>query len=269
MIAPRVPTTDVPGPQLHAHVQSRLDAFVAARRRRLEVLEAGCGSLSHLRLRGDLHIVGIDVSARALAQNDALHERIEADLQTCEIDRSRYDLVVCCDVLEHLATPAAVVRKLLAAVKPDGLVLLAVPNVRSMKGLVAKYTPFRFHVLVHRLIYGAKAGTAPGYEVFPTYLRSAIAPGSLVAMARRAGLDVEFFTTYEGGMQRRLRERCGLVGRRWQLFRLLVRSLSLGTIDAAASDCLLLLRRPASGADAVSGDASGGAVGAAHGRRRA
>jgi SAM-dependent methyltransferase len=259
----------MPGPRVHAHVQSLLDRYVAARNDRLEVLEAGCGSLNNMRLHGDVHVVGVDVSPEALAQNTALHVRVQADLQTCEIAPSRYDLVVCCDVLEHLARPTGVMRKLLAAVKPDGLLLVAVPNVLSIKGLVAKYTPFSFHVLVHRLVYGAKAGRTPGFEVFPTYLRYAIAPRSLVAMARRAGFDVEFFTTYEGGMQRRLRERYGLAGRRWVACKALVRWLSLGAIDAEATDCLLLLRRPASGADPAAESLRAASAGAGRRRHRA
>jgi SAM-dependent methyltransferase len=196
-----------------------------------------------MRLGGNAHIVGIDVSAEALAQNTTIHEGIQANLETSDLGDSEYDLIVCWDVLEHLAEPTNVISKFLRAVTPGGLVLLALPNVRSLKSLVAKYTPLSFHLLVHRLIYGQRAGVAPGYEVCPTYLRYSIAPRAIVKLATHHGFDVDFFSTYESGMQRRFRENFGLVGRLWQVACVLVRLLSVGIIEAEATDCVLILRR--------------------------
>ena len=224
-------------------LQSTLDRFFAEQPRRIKVLEAGCGSLSNVRLSSDAHIVGIDVSAEALAQNTTIHERIQADLETAPLGDSEYDLIVCMDVLEHLANPRNVVGKFLKAIKPDGLVVLAFPNVLSVKGLVAKYTPFRFHLFVHRLLYGAKTRAAAGYEVCPTYLRYSIAPRSLAEFAIHRGFDVVLCFIYESGMQRRLRERFGLAGNRWTLAQRVVRLLSMGSISATCSDCVLVLRQ--------------------------
>ena len=225
-------------------IQSVLSQFTAGTAQRLRVLEAGCGSLSNIQLGSNVHIVGLDVSAEALAKNTSIHERIEANLETSDLGESDYDLIVCWDVLEHLAEPTNVVKKFLAAVTPGGLVLLAFPNVLSLKGLVAKYTPLSFHLFVHRLIHGHRAGIAPGYEVCPTYLRYSIAPRSIAKLATRHGFTVAFSVTYESGMQRRFREKLGLVGRSWKIVCLLVRLLSAGIIDAKASDCVLILCRP-------------------------
>jgi SAM-dependent methyltransferase len=227
-----------------AQIQPVLDRFSAGEARSLRVLEAGCGSLSNIRLGGNVHIVGIDVSAEALAQNTTIHEGIHANLETSDLGDSKYDLIVCWDVLEHLADPTNVVRKFLTTVTPGGLVLLAFPNVLSLKSLVAKYTPLSFHLFVQRLLYGERAGISPGYEVCPTYLCYAIAPRSITKLATRHGFAVDLFFTYESGMQRRFREKFGLVGKLWQVVRLLVRVLSVGIIDADATDCVLILRRP-------------------------
>jgi SAM-dependent methyltransferase len=227
-----------------AQIQSALDRFVAGQSHPLRVLEAGCGSLSNIKLGSDVHVVGIDVSAEALAQNATIHERVQANLETFDLGNAEYDLIVCWDVLEHLAKPTNVVRKFLRAVKPGGLILLALPNVLSIKGLVAKYTPLSFHLFVHRLIYGQRAGNAPGYEVCPTYLRYSIAPRSIARLAMHHAFDVDLFSIYESGMQRRFRERFGLVGKPWQIVRVVVRLLSVGVIDAEATDCILILRRP-------------------------
>lgn len=230
-----------------ARLQSALDRFIGGQTRTLKVLEAGCGSLSNIRLGDDVHIVGIDVSARALAQNTTIHERVLANLETVDLGASVYDLIVCWDVLEHLPEPVRVLSKFFAAVKPGGLILLAFPNVLSLKGLVTKYTPLAVHLFAHRLVYGARAGTAPGYELGPTYLRYSIAPRSIVMLATRHGFEIDLFCIYESGMQRRFREQVHLVGKPWWwMITALVRLLSGGAIDAHGSDCLLLLRWPSS-----------------------
>src|SRR5207244_6074837 len=105
-------------------------------------------------------------------------------------------------------------------------------------------TPLSFHLFVHRLIYGQRAGNAPGYEVCRTYLSYSIAPSSIARLAMHHAFDVDLFSIYESGMQRRFRERFGLVGKPWQVVRVLVRLLSVGIIDADATDCTLILRRP-------------------------
>jgi SAM-dependent methyltransferase len=207
----------------------------------LTVLEAGCGSLSNITLGPNVYIVGLDVSAEQLARNRTVHQKIVADLETHALPDSEYDLIICWDVLEHLGQPLAVLRKFFNAIKQDGIIILAFPNVLSLKGLIAKYTPFRFHTLVSGWIYGDRVGSA-GYEVCPTVLRYAIAPNAVARYAARHGCDVPFAAVFESGMQKRVRERCGLVKTRWWLFRALVRLLTFGWVDAEGSDCILVLR---------------------------
>lgn len=227
---------------LTAQIQSTLH-HLGGGTKTLRVLEAGCGSLSHVRLGRNVHVVGIDVSAEALEQNATIHERIQANLETVDLGNCEYDLIVCWDVLEHLAEPTRVITKFFMAVKPGGLILLAFPNVLSLKSLVAKCTPLSFHLFVHRLIYGQRAGRAPGYEVCPTYLRYSMVPQAIAKQASGHGFDVDLYSIYESGMQRRFRERVHIVGKPWQAVRVLVRLLSVGIIDAEGTDCVLILRK--------------------------
>jgi SAM-dependent methyltransferase len=238
---PPVPMTRA---QACAEAQSLAADFMEKHGGRINVLEAGCGSLANFRLGNAAHIVGIDVSAAALARNAVLHERIQADLHTYDLGDSEYDLIVCWNVLEHLAEPARVLRSFFRAVRPGGLLLLAFPNIFSLKALVAKCSPLPTHRLLHRLAHGQKAGTVPGYEICPTYLRSSIAPRSILTLAVRHGLDMQSLSYYESGMQLKLRQRLALVGWPWKFLDLIVRSLSLGLISLAATDCVLALRRP-------------------------
>src|SRR5579862_6866063 len=74
-------------------------------RDRLKVLEAGCGSSSHVRLPGTVHAVGIDISAEQLAKNTAVQEKILGDIQQYRLPRGEFDVTVCWMVLEHLSNP--------------------------------------------------------------------------------------------------------------------------------------------------------------------
>src|SRR5713226_8927888 len=134
-------------------LQSIVDRTTASKDS-LKVLEAGCGSLSNIRLGPNVYIVGLDVSAEQLARNRTVHQKIVADLETHTLPDYEYDLIICWDVLEHLGQPLLVLRKFFKAIKQDGIIILAFPNVLSLKGLIAKYTPLRFHTLISRWIYG-------------------------------------------------------------------------------------------------------------------
>ena len=90
----------------------------------LRILEAGCGSASHLRFGPGAHLVGIDISERQLDRNGALDEKIVGDLQSHPLG-SGYDLIVCWDVLEHLPRPDDALENMLASVAPGGLLVIA------------------------------------------------------------------------------------------------------------------------------------------------
>src|SRR3990172_3017721 len=63
-----------------------------------------------------------------------------ADLEQADLAKmfagQQYDYIVCADVLEHLRNPAHVVDQLPDLLKPDGRILLSIPNV-AHAGLIA------------------------------------------------------------------------------------------------------------------------------------
>lgn len=136
------------------------------------VLEAGCGRFKHFAYPEGMAIAGLDISPDQLARNDYAAEKFLGDVQTFRLER-QFDAVVSVFVLEHLADPAAALDNMLAWTRPGGLLILAVPNVLSLKGLVTKFTPFWFHHLAYRVVYRRP------YSIFPTTLRWSIAPRAL------------------------------------------------------------------------------------------
>lgn len=136
------------------------------------VLEAGCGRFKHFDYPDTMRICGLDISPEQLARNEYAAEKFLGDVQTFELDR-QFDVVVSIFVLEHLTDPQAALENMLGWTKPGGLLVLAVPNALSLKGLVTRYTPFWFHHLAYRLIYRTE------YSIFPTTMKFCIAPRAL------------------------------------------------------------------------------------------
>lgn len=206
------------------------------------VLDAGCGSISHLSLPVGARLVGIDISENQLRRNNQLHEKILGDLATHPLPSSRFDLVVCWDVLEHLPDPMRALDNMLGSVKPGGLVVVAMPNLWSLKGIITKLTPFSVHRAFYRHVIGDRR-PATEFDQFPTYLRLAIAPRRVTRFADSRGFDVRFFKLYQGPVQTWMRRH-----RRWAdlgfgLLGAISNFASAGTFDANHSDCLILLQR--------------------------
>jgi 2-polyprenyl-3-methyl-5-hydroxy-6-metoxy-1,4-benzoquinol methylase len=80
---------------------------------------------------------------------------------------AEFDVIVCWWLLEHLSQPQKALNNLLKAIKEGGIIILAVPNVFSIKALIAKYAPFWTHEwYLRKLAFPTK-----DYTPFPTYLR--------------------------------------------------------------------------------------------------
>ena len=223
-------------------LQRVVDGYLNGREH-VSVLEAGCGSVTHLDLHGKAKVVGLDVSERQLARNTQLDERILGDVETYPLPANRFDLVVCWNVLEHVPHPDLAVANLASTLCDGGLLILAVPNAASIKGVVTKFTPHRFHLWVHRVLLGRRDAGTEGRGPFPTFMRRSMSPSALVREASARDLRVEYLRLYEGDQQRRIRRRLWLVGPIWWLLRTAVDILSVGTISSELTDCFVVFRK--------------------------
>jgi SAM-dependent methyltransferase len=206
------------------------------------ILEAGCGSGSNISIPANAHVVGIDISSEELDKNAVVHEKIVGDLETYPLPENDFDLVVCFDVLEHLRRPQLAMASMASSVKPNGLLLLAFPNVHSLKAVVAKYTPLWFHCAINRFIYGKKAGD-PGYINFPTVLDASISPYGMSGFAEVHGFDVQIAALRQSGVQKRFFRKI-LVGQPGAVVAdRIVRMVSFGRLSVSESDCVFLLKK--------------------------
>jgi SAM-dependent methyltransferase len=203
-----------------------------------QVLDAGCGYNLPLALPTGTRLVGLDISPEALAKHDRLDDAILGDLETYPLPAAEYDLILCWTVLEHLRHPRAAVENLARALKPGGLLVIRVPNVWSLKGLVTKLTPYRFHVWVYRRLFGYPDAGKPGFAPFPTYLRPEIAPRRLEEVGRASDLERIFAANYQtlNELPRALRVI-------WSAATRLGSIVTLGAWDSAAGEHVSVFRR--------------------------
>jgi len=207
-----------------------------------KILEAGCGSGSNIPIPDSAHVTGIDISQEELDKNEVVHEKIVGDLETHPLPGDHFDLVVCFDVLEHLKRPGMAMQNMAASVRPGGLLLLAFPNVHSLKAVVAKFTPLWFHSTVNRFIYGKKAGE-PGFINFPTVLDPSISPYRMEGFARESGFEMEVGALCQSGVQKRFFRKI-LVGQAGaKALDAAVRLVSFGKLSVCESDCVFLFRK--------------------------
>jgi SAM-dependent methyltransferase len=223
----------------------RLVDQMASSGRVLRVLEAGAGSRSHVRLSGNTQLVGIDISAEQLANNSELHQRIVGDIETFPLEPCSFDIIFCWDVLEHLEHPEKALQNFLQAVREDGIIVLGAPVVTSLKGMVTKYTPLWFHVMVFRYVVGNKNAGTKGYGPFPTFLRYSMSPRAIQRFASDNHLSVEYADVYEAMMQVRWKKKYPVVGLAFRIIGILCKVFTLGKIDPNVTDFTIVLRKPA------------------------
>jgi SAM-dependent methyltransferase len=152
---------------------SRHIAALAAVRGKLSILEAGCGNSWHLELpEVRYELTGIDVNANALNirknQHGDLDRAILGDLRTADLDENTYDVIYNSFVLEHVNGAEYVLDNLRRWLSPGGILILRIPDPRSVYGLFARLTPFWLHVFYKRFIAGVKTAGKEGYDPFPT-----------------------------------------------------------------------------------------------------
>lgn len=108
------------------------------------VLEVGCGTGATLRWLKDSgfakHTTGIELfeSAALIARNnvDKLYVGDAEKLIAAEFSQESFDLVLCLDVLEHMVDPWTFILRIEKLIKPNGMLIGSIPNVRHLSILV-------------------------------------------------------------------------------------------------------------------------------------
>ena len=128
------------------------------------VLDFGCGFgrfLEMCRLFG-MHAVGVD---RSNARRSGAGIQIFAELNDVE---GKFDAITMFEVLEHLDDPLSTLRSLTRRLKPEGLMIVEVPDTSGVTGITNRNDYYKIHPLDHI---------------------NAFTPASLVKIMRNAGFE--------------------------------------------------------------------------------
>jgi SAM-dependent methyltransferase len=158
----------------------------------ISVLEAGCGSINQIELKQNIYTAGIDISKKQLDRNFHIDHKILGDIQYYEYKPCSFDLIICWDVLEHLKYPELAINGFVKALKENGIVVLKLPNVLSIKGLITKYTPLYLHRLVYRCVYKSNLKFEDERGPFKTFLKFSISPNALKKFALLHDLEIVY-----------------------------------------------------------------------------
>lgn len=218
------------------------EACGADERQRPLVVEAGCGARSHLTYPLPSDVIGVDVSRAQLQRNVGVRWAVQADVARLPVASACADAVVSWDVLEHVRQPADALSELVRVARPGGIVVLALPNVVSLKGIVTRLTPWWVHVWVYRQLLGdATAGTDRS-DQFPTTMRWVLRSAGIRGLAARLQLEVLLLEVYEGPVPLHFRRRHRAGHLALSAIGAVSRLLSFGRYDATASDMVVVLR---------------------------
>jgi 2-polyprenyl-3-methyl-5-hydroxy-6-metoxy-1,4-benzoquinol methylase len=133
--------TDRVGKNVYAAENRALLALIPKKSRRF--LDVGCGTgalaAAIQREHGGTHFGGITCcEEEARRAREIMHKVWSDDLNTFDFAQlGMFDCIICSHVLEHLARPWDVLRRLRSHLDRDGVLLVALPNALELKTRLA------------------------------------------------------------------------------------------------------------------------------------
>jgi SAM-dependent methyltransferase len=212
---------------------------------KLAVYEAGGGSTSFLPLSvlNRAHVTVVDIDQDQIRNNDYAQEAILGDIQSYRFRPETFDLVICYNVIEHLADVEAALLGFCQSLKQGGLILIGAPNPKSLSGVVTKYSPHWFHVWFYRHVRGDRNAGLPGQAPFPTFFHPLVSLARLEAFAREHGLQVTYKREYESPRFPEMRARKPVLAGLLDAFSVVANLFLSDKADVRRGDYHVILRK--------------------------
>ncbi|HEY5989844.1 MAG TPA: methyltransferase type 12 [Streptosporangiaceae bacterium] len=171
------------------------EAYAAGRAGQpIAILYAGCATASDLgteKLRADgaevsLSLVDDDraITRSAVVAHNGLSRAVLGDLRTVPLSPRAYDIIQCSSLLERMRNAELVLDRLIAAIKPGGLLLLRFCDRDSAAGFLDRMLP----TAVRRAIWGRRRPGQPG--PYPAVFEPLVSERGLQSYALMRGLVI-------------------------------------------------------------------------------
>jgi len=171
-----------------------MSRYIDSMNRPLEILDAGCGNKWPLTLKVPYRLTGIDTDADAMAirkqTRSDLTTAIVGDLGTAQLPPESFDVIYCSYVLEHVNGVDRVLNNFLNWLKPDGLIIIRVPDRDAIYGWITRHTPFWLHILYKRWIEGRVNAGKPGFAPYPVFYDQEISRAGIASFCQKHRLQL-------------------------------------------------------------------------------
>lgn len=186
-----------------SRARTEIEPLLPAGLTQQRVLEIGCSqghTLEWLKKIGFCGwAAGVEPYAELQASPGSIDQFFKLDIEKSlpELPTGSMDLILCLDVLEHLVNPWETVRRLDSLLKPGGLWIISVPNLRN------------YHILIDLAFKGRFNYTESGI-LDRTHLRFFTRSSAVALIESTGAAPVQILTTETGRWQKRLLARVGL-----------------------------------------------------------
>ena len=133
-------------------------------------------------------------------------------------------------------------KTLKKSLKDNGIIVLAAPNLLSVKGLLTKYTPHWFHVWVYKNIFKYENAGKEGCLPFRTFLKSSITPASIKQFSEINNLSIEYYDIYESQKQKDIRKNKA-INIIFNMLFFLIKIFSFNKIEPGLTEFIIVLKK--------------------------
>src|SRR5579871_1937098 len=216
--------------------------------RRLDILEAGCG-------RGwgwaldladrSVHFTGVDLDENALSHRvnvvKDLDSAVVGDLRDPNVVApAHFDVIYSKQVLEHIDGAGVVLDNFLTWLRPDGVIIVHIPDRDTVFGFLGRMLPHRFHVAYERWLLGNRQAGTPGNGPYPAVYDREIGLKGMQQFCAEHQLTID--TVY----RTHICKQPWSTGLKWRLLEaaiVLAGVVSFGRLDSSYNDVVLVIHR--------------------------
>ncbi len=135
-------------------LQKKLKLINSLKTTNKDLLDVGCGTGDFLvTCKNDRwNVVGVEPNKKAMKiASDKLKEKVQSNIfiDLSEVDAQKFDVITLWHVLEHVPNLAGYIENLKSLLKPNGILIVAVPNFKSYDAVYYKQFWAAFDVPRH------------------------------------------------------------------------------------------------------------------------